>query len=154
MSTGARFFLIASLVAVGYVGYQRYMAPKATEAGGAGTERGYEILQTSNPAFYGTKEPGGPVLRMKPEPLAQLHKLTPSQVVMFGTSWCPYCAKARALFAANGVRFSEFDLEKDGTAEAFQRDVMGMSGFPTIVIGNRVTQGFDEGQILASLKEL
>jgi hypothetical protein len=32
--------------------------------------------------------------------------------------------------------------------------VMGMSGFPTIVIGNRVTHGFDEGQILASLKEL
>ena len=73
---------------------------------------------------------------------------------MFGTAWCPYCAKARALFNAQGVRFTEFDLERDGTAEAFQRDVMGLSGFPTIIIGNRVTQGFDEGQILASLKEL
>jgi glutaredoxin len=154
MSAKALFFILSGVVAVGYVGYQRYTSSNAAEPGAAGTERGYEILQASNPAFYGTKEPGGPVLRMKPETLAQLHKLTPSRVVMFGTSWCPYCAKARALFAANGVRFSELDLEKDGTAEAFQRDVMGLSGFPTIVIGNRVTQGFDEGQILASLKEL
>jgi hypothetical protein len=35
-----------------------------------------------------------------------------------------------------------------------QPEENGMSGFPTIVIGNRVTHGFDEGQILASLEEL
>jgi glutaredoxin len=158
MSAKALFFILAGLVAVGYVGYDRFMSPKS-KGQGAGGEGGQvresgQILEVSNPAYYGTLEPGGPVLRMKPETLAQLHKLTPSQVVMFGTSWCPYCAKARALLAANGVRFSELDLEKDGAAEVFQRDVMGLSGFPTIVIGNRVTQGFDEGQILASLKEL
>jgi glutaredoxin len=154
MSAKALFFILAGLVAVGYVGYQRYVSPKAPDPGGAGTERGYEILETSNPAFYGTKEPGGPVLRMKPETLAKLQVMAPSKVVMFGTSWCPYCAKARAVFNAQGVRFIELDLERDIAAEAFQRDVMGLGGFPTIVIGNRVTQGFDEGQILASLKEL
>lgn len=158
MSAKALFFILAGLVAVGYVGYQRFMAPKGQDAAdvaaGAATERGYEILQTSHPAYYGTKEPGGPVLRMKPEILTQLRSMTPSKVVMFGTAWCPYCAKARAVFAAKGVNFTELDLERDGAAEAFQRDVMGLSGFPTIVIGNRVTQGFDEGQILAGLKEL
>jgi glutaredoxin len=147
MSATALFFILAGLVAAGYFGYQRYLAPKAKDAGP-------QILEVSNPAYYGTLEGGQPVLRMKPETLAQLHKLAPGQVVMFGTSWCPYCAKARAVFAAKGVRYTELDLERDSSAADFQRDVMGLGGFPTIVIGNRVTQGFDEGQILASLKEL
>ena len=151
MSAKALFFILAGLVAVGYVGYERLLSPKAKEQQAAA---GGEILEASNPAFYGTMEPGGPVLRMKPETLAQLNKMTPSRIVMFGTSWCPYCAKARALFKEQGVRYSELDLEKDSAAAAFQKDVMGLSGFPTIVIGNRVTQGFDEGQIVASLKEL
>ena len=86
--------------------------------------------------------------------VAQLRQLAPGKVVMFGTSWCPYCAKAREVFAQKGVRFTELDLEANGAAADFQRDVMGLQGFPTIVIGNRVTQGFDEGQIVASLKEL
>lgn len=154
MSATALFFILAGLVAVGYVGFQRYVSPKAADPGGAGKERGYEILEASNPAFYGTREPGGPVLRMKPETQAKLQLLAPSKVVMFATSWCPHCAKARALLSAQGVRFIELDLERDAEAEAFQRDVMGLGGFPTIIIGNRVTQGFDEGQILASLKEL
>ena len=45
-------FVKAGLVAVGYVGYQKFMAPKVQGAGdGVATERGYEILQTSNPAW-------------------------------------------------------------------------------------------------------
>ena len=158
MSAKALFFILAGAVAVAYVGYQRFVAPKGQDAAdvsaGAATERGYEILQTSHPAYYGTKEPGGPVLRMKPETLAQLHQLAPGKVVMFGTTWCPYCAKAREVFAQKGVRFTELDLEANSAAADFQREVMGLSGFPTIIIGNRVTQGFDEGQILAGLKEL
>jgi len=148
------FLIVVGLVAIGYGGYQKFHAPAAKDAVGVAAERGYEILQTSNPAFYGTREPGGPVLRMKPESLAKLQALAPSKVVMFATAWCPYCAKARAVFQAQGVRFTELDLERDAAAEAFQREVLGLSGFPTIIIGNRVTQGFDEGQILASLKEL
>jgi glutaredoxin len=148
MSAKALFFILAGLVAAGYAGYRFYMVPKAAK------DADPQILEVSNPAYYGTMEPGGPVLRMKPETLAKLHRLAPGQVVMFGTSWCPYCAKAREVFAKRGVQFTELDLERDGAAEAFQRDVMGLGGFPTIVIGNRVTQGFDEGQIVASLKEL
>ena len=150
MSAKALFFILAGLIAAGYFGYQKFMAPKgaAEEAGDS------NVLQASHPAYYGTKEAGGVVLRMKPETLAELRKLTPSKVVMFGTAWCPYCAKAREVFARQGVRYSELDLEKDSTAAAFQQDVMGLQGFPTIVIGNRVTQGFDEREILAGLKEL
>jgi glutaredoxin len=148
MSAKALFFILAGLVAAGYAGYRYYMAPKATQ------DADPQILEVSNPAYFGTLEGGQAILRMKPETLAKLHRLAPGPVIMFATSWCPYCAKAREVFAKKGVQFTELDLERDGAAEAFQRDVMGLGGFPTIVIGNRVTQGFDEGQIVASLKEL
>lgn len=162
MSATALFFILAGLAAVGYVGYKQFVAAKAKDQVAAATggqwsgknrESG-EILEVSNPAYYGTVEAGQPVLRMKPGTLARLNRLAPGPVIMFATSWCPYCAKAREVFAKHGVHYTELDLERDPAAEAFQHDVMGLSGFPTIVIGNRVTQGFDEGQIVASLKEL
>ena len=148
MSATALFFILAGLLAAGYAGYRFYVAPKAEKNADP------QILEVSNPAYFGTLEGGQAILRMKPATLVQLHRLAPGPVIMFATSWCPYCAKAREVFAKKGVRFTELDLEKDAAAEAFQRDVMGLGGFPTIVIGNRVTQGFDEGQIVASLKEL
>ncbi len=111
-------------------------------------------LETNHPSFYGTQESGGPVLRMKPEVLAELKRLAPDNVVMFATSWCPYCAKAREVLKREGVRFTELDLERDPRAKNFLENTMGMGGFPVMVIGNRVTAGFDEGQILASLKEI
>ena len=150
ISAKALFFILAGLVAVGYVVFDRYVSPKAKDPGMSG---GTKVLETSNPAFYGTMEPGGPVLRMKAETAAGLAKMTPSRVVMFATSWCPYCAKARELFREQGVRYSELDIEIDKTAGSFQNDVMGLSGVPTIVIGNRVMMGFDRGEILAALKE-
>ena len=61
---------------------------------------------------------------------------------------------ARELFARQGVTFVELDIEADARAKSFHEGVMGRNGFPTIVIGNRVTFGFDEAQILASLKEI
>ena len=150
MSAMALFFILAGLLAAGYSIYRSNAVPSAT----GGKDSAPQILEVSNPAYFGTLEGGQAVLRMKPESLAQLHRLAPGPVIMFATSWCPYCAKARDVFNKKGVRFTELDLERDGAAEAFQRDVMGLGGFPTIVIGNRVTQGFDEGQIVASLKEL
>jgi glutaredoxin len=160
MSATALFFILAGLLAVGYVGYRQFNAHKmqervaaAGEWSGKNKESG-EILEVSNPAYYGTMEEGRPVLRMKPATLVRLNRLAPGPVIMFATAWCPYCAKAREVFAKQGVHYTELDLERDSAAADFQKDVMGLSGFPTIVIGNRVTQGFDEGQIVASLNEL
>ena len=149
MSAKALFFILAGVVAIGYAGYRHFGSSKIAPA-----EADSEILEVNHPAYFGTKGAGGPVLRMKPEPLAQLHTMTPARVVMFGTTWCPYCAKARELFAKQGVRYAELDLEKDGAAADFQKNVMGLSGFPTLVIGNRVIQGFDEPEIVEALKEL
>jgi glutaredoxin len=160
MSVKALFWILAGLASAGYWAYGKYVAPQPVPVqeriAGSGQKPGEgERLETNHPAYYGTMEQGGPVLRMKPETAAGLAKISSSaQVVMFATSWCPYCAKARAVFARNGVRYTELDIERDAQAKQFLEGVMGLSGYPTIVIGNRVTRGFNEGQILASLKEI
>jgi glutaredoxin 3 len=65
-------------------------------------------------------------------------------VVMYATSWCPYCARARALLQSKGVAFREIDIE----AQPAERDDMirrsGRSTVPQIFIGERHIGGSDD----------
>jgi glutaredoxin len=64
-------------------------------------------------------------------------------VVMYATSWCPYCAKARAYFAKNGIAYVEHDIEKSATVNAeFKR--LGGRGVPLILVGTEKISGFSE----------
>jgi len=148
------FFLAAAILAIGYFGYDKLGKSRGTDASRNFSSTGGEVLETDNPALMMTVDGGGPVLRLKPETAAQLASLTEARVVMFATSWCPYCAQARELFAAKGVRYVEFDIERDHEEARFQKEVLRLGGgVPTIVIGNRLVIGFDENQISAGLKE-
>lgn len=147
-----RLFVLVCVLGVGWGMYERFgKARPAAEAAFAGEGA---VLQVSNPALYGTMESGGPVLRMKPETLATMQQFAPGKVVMFATSWCPYCAKARELFARQGVRYTELNIEADSRAADFQKDTFGSNGVPLIVTGNRVLMGWDEGELLKGLKEI
>jgi glutaredoxin len=64
-------------------------------------------------------------------------------VVMYATSWCPYCAKARAYFGRKGIAYTEYDVEKSPTADAeFKR--LGGRGVPLILVGREKMSGFSE----------
>lgn len=64
-------------------------------------------------------------------------------VVMYATSWCPYCAKARAYFGRKGIAYTEYDVEKSPTANAeFKR--LGGRGVPLILVGREKMSGFSE----------
>ena len=64
-------------------------------------------------------------------------------VVMYATSWCPYCAKARAYFARTGTAYTEYDIEKSAAAKAeFKR--LGGRGVPLILVGKEKMSGFNE----------
>jgi glutaredoxin len=64
-------------------------------------------------------------------------------VVMYATSWCPYCAKARAYFANNGIAYMEHDIEKSVAVNAeFRR--LGGRGVPLILVGTERISGFSE----------
>lgn len=63
------------------------------------------------------------------------------KVVMYSTSWCSFCKKARQYFIANKIPFDEYDIEKSPGAKR-RYDAMGAKGVPVILVGNKRMNGF------------
>lgn len=76
------------------------------------------------------------------------------QVVMYTTSWCPACKKARTLFRQLKIRFVEKDVERDPIARAEYLAKSRAAGLtrpvvPTLVVGGKVVRDFTQAQVLA-----
>lgn len=67
------------------------------------------------------------------------------KVVMYATSWCPYCAKARAYFTSKHISFNEQDIENSSSAKRAY-DKLGGNGVPLILVDNERMQGFNAEQ--------
>jgi len=77
------------------------------------------------------------------EPL-QSQTPTLNKVVMYATAWCPYCARARELFARKGVDAEIIDVDRD---PALRQQMMARSGphtVPQIFIGEVHVGGCDD----------
>jgi glutaredoxin-like YruB-family protein len=73
------------------------------------------------------------------------------RVVIYTTSHCGYCVKAKQYFAQKGISYQEFDVENSNTArEEFQR--LGGSGVPLILVGDRRIEGFDRAALDQALQ--
>ena len=73
-----------------------------------------------------------------------------AKVVMYTTSWCPYCERARALLARKGVSFEEIDID---AAPSHREEMMIRSGrrtVPQIFIGEVHVGGCDDMYALAA----
>ncbi|MDJ0940292.1 MAG: glutaredoxin domain-containing protein [Woeseiaceae bacterium] len=66
--------------------------------------------------------------------------------VMYATSWCGYCDRARDYFADRGVELVEFDIEHNREARRDYDILMGY-GTPLIYQGYKRVQGFDVPRI-------
>ncbi|MFL0802031.1 MAG: glutaredoxin family protein [Agarilytica sp.] len=64
------------------------------------------------------------------------------KVVMYSTSWCGYCKKARNYFLAKNIPFVEYDIEKDRNAKR-RYDQIGGSGVPVILYKGGRINGFN-----------
>ena len=69
---------------------------------------------------------------------------TGPEVEMYGNSWCPYCAAARALLAGKQARVSEIDVDQfpERRAEMIARS--GRYTVPQIFVGDTHVGGFDD----------
>jgi glutaredoxin-like YruB-family protein len=70
-----------------------------------------------------------------------------SKVVLFSTSTCSWCRRAKRYFRESRVPFKEIKLERNPEAA---RDIVrktGQTGVPVIKIGNRWIVGFDKERI-------
>jgi glutaredoxin 3 len=70
-----------------------------------------------------------------------------SKPIIFTTSTCSWCRRAKRYFKERGVPFKEINIERDPDAA---RDVVrktGQTGVPVIKIGSNWIVGFDRNRI-------
>ena len=67
------------------------------------------------------------------------------QVVMYSTSWCGVCKKAKRYFRKKKIPFQEYDVEKSRKGKSdFRR--LGGRGVPIILVGDQRMNGFTAGR--------
>ncbi len=63
------------------------------------------------------------------------------KVVMYSTSSCVYCKKARKYFNKNNTPFTDYNIQKNARAKS-EYVKMGARGVPVILVGNKRLNGF------------
>lgn len=67
-----------------------------------------------------------------------------NNVVIYTTTYCPYCRAAKALLDGRGVKYEEIDLTLDPTAKRTIMEKMGWRTVPIILINEKLIGGYDE----------
>jgi glutaredoxin 3 len=75
-------------------------------------------------------------------------------VVMYTTSWCPYCERARQLLARKNVAISEIDVESAPEKRAEMQQKSGRRTVPQIFIGETHVGGSDDLRALEDAGKL
>ena len=70
--------------------------------------------------------------------------MTGPKVVMYTTSWCPYCTSARQLLERKGVELEEIDIDAAPAARAEMMSRSGRTSVPQIFIGETHVGGCDD----------
>ena len=69
------------------------------------------------------------------------------QVIMYGTSWCGFCAKTRTLLDEHDISYFEYDIEN--SREGYDQYIdLGGRGVPVLQIGGKVVKGYNPSRIL------
>lgn len=76
--------------------------------------------------------------------------MSPPAVVMYTTSWCPYCSRARQLLGSKNVAIEEIDIDSAPGKRAEMQQRSGRRTVPQIFIGDHHVGGSDD---LAALEE-
>lgn len=65
-------------------------------------------------------------------------------VLLYTTSWCPYCRRAKTLLKEKGVQWSELNIEADQRHRQEMTEASGRSTVPQIFINGTHVGGSDE----------
>lgn len=111
---------------------------------------GYFIYQTTN-------QPQQPTTRLTNEDINNFftemtstgQPRTQDIIKLYATARCGYCAKARRILKESGVRYQEYDIEKDVSANKRHKE-LGGRGVPLIEANGKVIKGYNE-QLLKEL---
>lgn len=75
-----------------------------------------------------------------------------AKVIMYSTTWCGVCKKAKRWFNKNNIAFREYDTEK---SERGRRDYKKMNGrgVPIIKVGKQRFNGFSPSRLTPALRK-
>ena len=73
-------------------------------------------------------------------------------VELYTTSWCGYCQKARMFFRERGIKFIEYDIEKDPKAAYRKRQLDSGRGVPFAIINGQKISGYSAAVYTQALK--
>jgi glutaredoxin len=82
--------------------------------------------------------------------------VTPSNnhdVVLYTTSWCPSCKKARNFFISRNIFFTEYDVEKDKDAAQMFKQLNSRGGVPFAIINGQSILGYSESAYESALQK-
>ncbi len=71
-------------------------------------------------------------------------------VVMYSTSWCCVCKNARNYMQSNDIKFKEYDIEVNASANSKYKK-LGGKGVPLITVGNNKMSGFSASRLESML---
>lgn len=66
-------------------------------------------------------------------------------VILYSTTRCGYCKKAKAFMNEKKINFREYFIDKNSVARSEHRK-LGGRGVPLLVMGGRKMQGFNESK--------
>jgi len=90
----------------------------------------------------------GDTPRTKSESFREKRSYGNINVIMYMTSWCPYCIKARGYIRSLNVNLTEYDVEKDkGKREEMLRKSGGSRGVPLIDVEGILIKGYSPSAI-------
>jgi glutaredoxin 3 len=69
---------------------------------------------------------------------------TTSQITVYTTEPCSFCARVKGLLEARGLEFAEVNLSKDPTGRVELASRTGMMSFPQVLVGDELLGGYAE----------
>ena len=74
------------------------------------------------------------------------------EVILYTTSWCPYCKKAKDFFAARNIHFTEYDIERDREAAERKKRLDPGGGVPYAIVNGHAISGYAPADYESALK--
>ena len=112
--------------------------------------------QPDNEVLFGVLRRIDPesALRATVEAMPASTELPHGGIVMYCTSWCPGCRRARAWFHAHDLKFIEVDIDSNPAAVAqVKKWNNGNRSTPTFDIEGTILNEFNETKMLEALKQ-
>jgi alkyl hydroperoxide reductase subunit F len=77
-----------------------------------------------------------------------------ARMLIYSMEWCPYCAKAKALFKAKDIEYDEIDVTNDDDAAREMIEKTGQRGVPQFYLDGEWIGGYDDLAYMNATGEL